>query len=109
MGYVQKIHCVIVEETPIVVLPGGGGGGGGVYMKNIFQSEKFLTIVRVLTWRAQKMPSAIYIYKFRRPTIGQNCSAVCTNKGGRFKVCAATCALYHTAREMILFRFSLSM
>ena len=21
-------------------------------------------------------------YKFRRPTIGQNCSAVCTNKGG---------------------------
>ena len=22
-----------------------------------------------------------YNYKFRRPTIGQNCSAVCTNKG----------------------------
>ena len=24
----------------------------------------------------------VLCYKFRRPTIGQNCSAVCTNKGG---------------------------
>ena len=24
----------------------------------------------------------VLFYKFRRPTIGHNCSAVCTNKGG---------------------------
>ena len=28
-------------------------------------------------------------YKFRRPTIGQNCSAVCTNKGGHNYIISA--------------------
>ena len=67
--------------------------------------------------------------KFRRFTIGQNCSAVCTNKGGhrdafsneRCEVLRvlrgllsvhAHCILLTIiipAREMILFKFSLSM
>ena len=47
--------------------------------QNYFLERQFSYIVRILTWRAQKMRSSTSL---KRLTIGQNCSAVCINEGG---------------------------
>ena len=48
--------------------------------KNIFQTIIFFLYYSPCP-NLEGIKDALF-YKFRRPTIGQNCSAVCTNKGG---------------------------
>ena len=43
-----------------------------------FPDGYFSYIVHILIWRTQTCA----MLKFKRLTIGQNCSAVCANKGG---------------------------
>ena len=60
--YYKNVHYVLYYTT-----------------KNIFQMISFFLYSPCPNLESIKNALC---YKFRRPTIGQNCSAICTNKGG---------------------------
>ena len=51
-----------------------------IYNKKYFSDDHF-SYYYSLCPNLEGIKDALF-YKFRRPMIGQNCSAVCTNKGG---------------------------